>query len=813
MFADVIVPVSVPNTYTYGVPIELQDDIAIGQRVEVEFGKRKRYSAVVCKLHNRKPDVYDPKPILTLLDQQPLITKQQLQFWQWMSNYYLANIGDVMNAAIPSALRLSSESKVKLIMETEVDVNDLTDDEFLLFEALSNHQELGLDEIQLILDKKNIYPILSSLIEQRIIAMKESLQKKYKPKTKAFVRLSDKFQSENQKKQVLDELDRAPKQSDIALTYLHLFPNSNEWIEKKKLLQQAKASTAVFAALVEKGFFEEEQQEVERLVSDGDGELNASLTQAQNDALQEVQAAFTTNQTCLLHGVTGSGKTHIYIQLIEEQIQQNKQSLYLLPEIALTSQIIKRLKTYFGGKVGIYHSKFSDAERVEIWNKTLDGTYKVVIGARSAVFLPFQNLGLVIVDEEHDSSYKQYDPSPRYNARDAAIWLSHLFSANCLLGSATPSFESYFNAKTNKYKLVQLTERYGNIQLPKIELVNLLKQYIPGKTYQKFSKRLIDELKESLAHKKQAILFRNRRGYSSFVQCKQCAHNIKCDHCDVSLTYHKYKDQLQCHYCGFQQNIPYRCPACGNEELEKIGLGTEQVQEELNVFLPHAKIGRMDLDTTRNKHGHERIIQQFEDKKIDILVGTQMVTKGLHFNDVNLVGILNADAILKFPDFRAQERAFQIMEQVSGRAGRQGKQGLVIVQVRDDNDMVFTFLQQHDYDAFYEAAINDRWQWKYPPFYRLITITIKHKDWKTCQQAAVLFANELRKQTNEIIKGPSEPLVSKVRNYFLREINVTIEKDGQRLLAIKQKIQHTADLVKQKKGHSQLRIVLDVDPL
>ena len=813
MFADVIVPVSVPNIYTYGVPIEYQDELKIGQRVEVEFGKRKRYAAVVCNIHQNKPDVYEPKPIITLLDDQPLITKEQIRFWQWMSNYYMSNIGDVLNAALPSALRLSSESTVKLIMENDVDVNELTDDEYLLFEALSNNNELTIDEIRLILDKKNIYPVLSSMIEQRIVAMKESLKKKYKPKTKKFVRLNPIYSSEEKKKELLDELDRAPKQSSIALTYFSLFPQTNNWIEKKKLLKQSKASTSVFSSLLEKSVFEEEEREVERLTDDGTGNLNAALSTDQQRAVKEINNAFQQNKTTLLHGVTGSGKTHIYIHLIEEQIKKGNQSLYLLPEIALTSQIIKRLKDHFGGDVGIYHSKFSDAERVEIWNKSLNNTYKVIVGTRSAVFLPFQKLGLLIVDEEHDSSYKQYDPSPRYNARDAAIWLATLFNANCLLGSATPSFESYFNATNTKYALVNLKERYGDIQLPEIEIVNMLKQYIPGKTYRKFSKRLIDELKDILVQNKQAILFRNRRGYSSFVQCSKCAHNIQCDHCDVTLTYHKYRDQLECHYCGFKQKVPYRCPACGNTEMEKIGLGTEQVQEELNVFLPSAKIGRMDLDTTRNKYGHERIIQQFEEKKIDILVGTQMVTKGLHFDDVQLVGILNADAILKFPDFRAQERAFQVMEQVSGRAGRRGKQGKVIVQVRDEKDLVLNFLQQHNYEAFYKATIDERWKWKYPPFYRLIAVTLKHKDWKTCYQAAVLLGSELRKTTSAIIKGPSEPLISKVRNYYLQELFVTIEKDGQKMNAVKNILQQKTDFVKQQKGNSQLRINIDVDPM
>ena len=813
MFADIILPVSVPNTYTYGVPIEFHDELKIGQRVEVEFGKRKRYAGVVVKIHNQQPEHYQTKPILSVIDHEPLIKIHQLKFWKWMSTYYMANIGDVCNAALPSALRLSSESSIQLLIEDEIDVNELTDDEYLIFEALSQKRELSFNDAQIILGKETIYPVLSSLIEQRIIALKETLKHKYKPKTKAYIQLHKNYLTESAKQTMLNDLDRAPKQLDIALTYLSQFPNNNPWIDKKELMKKAKVSSQIVKSIVEKGYFVEEHKEVERLNDDKEGELNAELTPDQQQAKQQIDKAFAEQKTCLLHGITGSGKTHIYIKCIEDAIEQGKQVLYLLPEIALTSQIIRRLQDYFGGDVGIYHSKFNDAERVEIWNKTLNGQYKVILGARSAVFLPFNNLGLIIVDEEHESSFKQYDPSPRYNARDASLYLANQFKANVLLGSATPSFESYFNAQQNKYELIELTSRYGNNDLPTIELVNMLRQNIPGKTYQLFSKRLIDELKQSLELNEQAILLRNRRGYNSFVQCSKCAHSIKCENCDVSLTYHKFRDQLECHYCGFKQKVPYRCPACGNNELVKLGLGTERIQDELGVFLPKAKIGRMDLDTTRSKYGHEKIIEEFEQKKLDVLVGTQMVAKGLHFSDVNLVGVISADAILKFPDFRASERAFQLLEQVSGRAGRHKKQGLVIIQVRDEQDVVLKYLKLHDYKAFYEATINERWEWKYPPFYRLITVTLKHKDWKTCYEAALLLANTLRKQSDQIIKGPSEPLVNKVRNQFIQEIHLTLERKRDTIKSTKQLLAKSIDAVSQTKGFSQVRIFADVDPM
>lgn len=813
MFVEVIVPVSIPNTFTYGVPVELHNKVQIGQRVQVQFGKRKRYSAVVVNILDKVQVDYEIKPIISILDEQPLVTTTQIWFWKWLSHYYMANIGDVLSVALPSALKLSSESSVKLILEHEFDATELSDDEFLVFEALSTKNELKIQEIQLILGKKNVYPILTKLIQKRIVAMKETLKQRYKPKTETYVRLSDSFQDETEKKAILDALDKAPKQLAIVLTYLSIHLKELKWIHKKELLKKANASSAVFKALVDKQIFIEKQQEVDRLKNDYFGDLKANLSTEQTTAFQQVKVGFQEDKPVLLHGITGSGKTHIYIKLIEEQLKQEKQTLYLLPEIALTSQIIQRLRNHFGKDVGIYHSKFTDAERVEIWNKTLNKTYKVIVGARSSLFLPFQDLGLVIIDEEHDTSYKQFDPAPRYHARDSALILAHKCKANCLLGSATPSFESYFNARQGKYKLVELNQRFGDIALPEIEVVNMLKQFIPGKTYQKFSKRLVDELRAVKEDNKQAILFRNRRGYSSVVQCNACANTIKCENCDVSLTYHKFRDQLECHCCGFKQKVPYRCTACGHTELEKLGLGTERIQEEVNVFIPTAKIGRMDLDTTRNKNGHEKIIQQFERKEIDILVGTQMVTKGLHFKDVRLVGVLNTDGILKFPNFRVSERAFQLLEQVSGRAGRSGQQGKVIIQVRDDKDIVLNFLKRHDYKGFFDATIGDRWRWKYPPYYRQIKLILKHKDWKTNYQASIQLSNLLREKSNQIIKGPSEPTVAKVNTYFIQEILITLEKNHHEIVKTKRITQQCIDFILQQKGHSQLRINVDVDPM
>lgn len=813
MYVDVIVPVSVPNTYTYGVPVEMQEQVVVGQRVEVQFGKRKRYSAVITEIHDRQPAVYEAKPILSILDQKAQILAKQLDFWKWMSQYYMANLGDVLTAALPGALRLSSESSIELRMDIEIDANELSDQEYLLFEALSNQGNLSYTDAQAILDKDSIFPILQVMMKKGIIALKENLKEKYKAKKEIFLRLHPDLNSETQLQTMLDGLNRAPKQQEAMLFYLSLTQQKSVWLMRKDFVKKTKTSLPTIKALQEKNILELESREVDRLEQNDVEPFSTELSPAQAVAKQEVDQCFDENKVCLLHGVTGSGKTHIYIQCIEKQLAENKQVLYLLPEIALTSQIIQRLQKHFGGKVGVYHSKYSNAERVEIWQKCLRGDYKIIVGARSSVFLPLPNLGLVIVDEEHDSSFKQYDPAPRYNGRDAGIWLAFQNKANVLLGSATPSFESYHNAQLGKYGLVELKERFGKSVLPKIEIVNLNKQHIPGKTYNTFSKRLIEELRSVVADGKQAILFRNRRGYSSIVQCKTCAHVIKCQNCDVSLTYHKYRDHIECHYCGFNQKVPHRCPACDHDAMEKYGLGTQRVEEELNVFLPQAKFGRMDWDTTRNKHGHQKIIDKFERKGIDILVGTQMVTKGLHFDDVRMVGILNADALMSYPDFRSGERALQLMEQVSGRAGRKDEEGLVLVQLRDESHPVIQFLQNHDYIGYYHATIEERRRFYYPPFYRQINVTIKHKDWKTTYEAALQLSKIIREKTNQQLKGPSEPMVSRIKNMYLQELLLTMQKDRAIIQENKQLLKSAIDLLKQQKGMSQVRVIVDVDPI
>ncbi|MBX2844829.1 MAG: primosomal protein N' [Saprospiraceae bacterium] len=812
-FCEVIVPVSVPNTFTYSIPSALQPSVAVGCRVEVEFGRRKRYSGIIKRLHNEAPANYAAKPIISLLDERPLITKNQLQLWEWVEQYYLAHPGEVMNAAVPAALRLTSETTILLKANEDFDTQQLTDDEFLIFEALSYQSEITIGDVQAILSKQQVYPLLSSMLSKEVIVLKETLQERYKPKRVTFIKLADNFQEEDALRPLLDQLNKAPKQQEILLAYLDMNRTSRAWVRKKELLERGQASAASLKALVTKGILLEEQKEIGR-INDATGAYDSTqLSEEQQIAYANIQEAFTQKDVCLLHGITGSGKTHIYVKLIEEQVKQGKQVLYLLPEIALTTQIIRKLKQHFGSEVGVYHSKFNDAERVEIWNKTLNGSYKVVLGARSAAFLPFVNLGLIVIDEEHDASYKQYDPAPRYNARDMAIVVAKQFQAKVLLGSATPSFESYYNAQNNRYALVELFSRYGEATLPKIHIVNLYKQNIPGNNYKKFSKALIDELKSILDKKEQAILFRNRRGYSSFMQCTMCKNIPRCPNCDVSLTYHKYRHNLECHYCGFKHQPPRKCEVCGHDELVMIGLGTERIEEELSIFLPKAAISRMDYDTTRNKYGHQKIIDQFENRDIEVLVGTQMVTKGLDFDNVSLVGVMDADALINFPDFRAQERAFTLMEQVSGRAGRKEKEGKVIIQVRDERYPVLKYILDHDYKGFYQAAIAERKEFQYPPFYRMIKLVLKHRDRKKCEEAAYQLGHLLRQSIPQRIKGPADPMIGRINNYYLKELIILMQRKSDEIISTKKTLLHCIDEVKSLKGLKQLKVNINVDPV
>lgn len=779
LFCEVILPLAIAKNYTYRIPFELNNDVQIGKRVVVQFGKSKLYTAIVAAISEHPPEKYEAKYIIDILDSEPVVTPQQLQFWDWIASYYMCNVGEVMAAALPSALKLASETKVSLNKEAEFDRTTLHDKEYLILEALEIQPELTISDIAKLLGQKTVMPILKLMFEKNIISISEEVSQRYKPRIKTFIKLNDIYRDPEHQRELFNILEkRAPKQVDAVLAFLKLSRHQKN-ISKSELIEASGAGDASIRSLIEKEIFIAEDKNVSRLLYEDEEESDVfELSEKQQEALDGIQQQFEEKDVTLLHGVTSSGKTQIYIRLIEAMVASGRQVLYLLPEIALTTHIIERLRQYFGGSIGVYHSKFNDNERVEVWQKVLRNEYKVVLGARSAVFLPFTDLGLIIVDEEHETSYKQFDPAPRYNARDAAIYLGGVQSAKVLLGSATPSFETYYNATTGKYGLVTLGERFGGVQLPTTEVVSIA-QELKSKTMQEhFTSVLMGNMTTAIEAKEQVILFQNRRGYAPVMICKVCAYTPKCINCDVSLTYHKSSGKLHCHYCGYKEDSPSICPACGATQLEYKGFGTEKVEDDLQILLPEARIARMDLDTTRSRNSLQNILNDLEEKKIDILVGTQMVAKGLDFSDVTVIGIINADSLLKYPDYRANERSFQLLAQVSGRAGRRGKQGKVIIQTYDPSHRVIRQVIENDYADLYQTEMAERKNFKYPPFYRIINLDIKHKDPEKLYQQAEYLAGELRKQFGDRVIGPEAPLIGRIRNYYIKSIMLKLERDG-----------------------------------
>ena len=779
LFVEVILPLAIAKNYTYRVPFDMNDKIAIGKRAVVQFGKSKLYTAIIASVGKLAPEKYEAKYVIEILDDQPIITNGQLQFWQWLSEYYMCTIGEVMNAALPSALKLASETRVMLNKSFEYNRKTLHDKEFLIVEALDIQPELTVSDIVKLLGQKTVMPILKLLFEKNIINISEDINERYKPRTRAFITLNPIYHDQENLKELFSILEkRAPKQADSVLAYIKL-SRHQKTIAKSELIEESGAGDASIKSLIQKEVFIKEDINVSRLHYDTEDIYdNFELSEQQMEVLQHINDEFHQKEVILLHGVTSSGKTQLYVRLIEEMISRGRQVLYLLPEIALTTHIIERLRVYFGPQIGVYHSRFNDNERVEVWQKVLNNEYKVVLGARSSVFLPFKDLGLIIVDEEHETSYKQYDPAPRYNARDAAIFLASMHKAKVLLGSATPCFESYYNARIHKYGFAELTERYGGVKLPEIEVVSITEE-TKAKTMQShFTSVLMADIKQALSNKEQVILFQNRRGYAPVLMCKICAYTPKCINCDVTLTFHKSSGKLHCHYCGYKEDAPNICPACGSTHLEYKGFGTEKIEDELAMLLPDARIARMDLDTTRSRNSLQNILNDLEEKKIDILVGTQMVAKGLDFSDVTVIGIINADSLLKFPDYRANERSYQMLAQVSGRAGRRGKQGKVVIQTYDPGHRIIKQVIENDYKNLYFTEMEERRSFKYPPFYRIINLDVKHKDPEMVNNQATYLATELRKHFGERVIGPEFPLISRIRNYYIKTIMLKFEKDN-----------------------------------
>ena len=811
MFAEVIIPLALPKNYTWQIPDQLLDSITIGCRVEVNLGKNKRYAGIVKRIHNDKPTAFEPKEIHSVLDPQPVIQNYQLRFWEWMAEYYMCSEGEVMAASLPAHFKLSSETILIFNEEYGDDFSSLENEEYLVAEALLMKHELTLNEVQKILDVTHVYPIVNKLIAKKVCYVWESLKQTFNAKKESFVVLETAYDNEEKLSELLNNWGRAPRQMELLLSYLHLMKTQGE-VTKADLLKKSEASDAQLKSLVEKGILRIEKRSIDRLnYAPKDVVVDFELTPVQQEAFELVKHCFTEKQVCLLHGVTSSGKTHVYIKLIEEYIRKGEQVLYMLPEIALTSQIIRRLQKHFGGYIGIYHSKFSQNERVEIWNKVKSGELKIVLGARSSLFLPFLNLGLIICDEEHDTSFKQQDPAPRYHGRDSAIFMASLTRSKVLLGSATPGVETYYNAKQGKYGLVELLERYREVKMPEIALVdNRTVSRKPGEKIM-FSPQLLEEIQYSLAGKKQVILFQNRRGYSPYQVCTVCGWIAQCRNCDVSLTYHKFSNKLKCHYCGNIYPPTTTCQACGSDKLVQRNFGTEKIEELLQAELPEAKIARMDFDTVRNKNAHDVLIQQFEQRKVDVLVGTQMVVKGLDFDNVDLVGILDADGLLHFADFRVHERAFQLMEQVSGRAGRKDGQGKVLIQTINPGHPVLLHVGRHDYVGMYNEEIEKRKQFFYPPFARLIHLRLKHKERDVVTNAAQVLATDLAIKYGKYIVGPAEPVINRVRNLFLMEMLLKLPRDSQLIAACKEDIQQAVARLHSEKRFSRVIVTPDVD--
>jgi primosomal protein N' (replication factor Y) len=824
LFADVILPLPLDYRFTYRVPAAFQARIKVGARVIVQFGKRKFFSALVCNLHQNEPTgEFEIKDIDAILDEEPIVGVKQLQLWEWISNYYCCTLGEVYKAALPSGLKLESQTKICINPDAIV-TNEITDKENAILLLLESRKSATIQDLNRFLGQQSSLAVLKLLLEKNAVIVEEQLRESYKPKVVSTVRLNPEFQSEEKLNEMLGLLSKkARKQEQLLKIFLSetMFGELNlTEIGKKELLEIANSSDAVLKGLEEKQVLEVFQKETDRITRNHSADLLIKdLSEPQHIAYNEILSQFEVHQTVLLYGVTSSGKTEIYIRLIEEQLKLGKQVLYLVPEIGLTTQIINRLKTAFGNMAGIYHSKFNDAERVEIWFNVLNNNsgrrsnpYRVILGARSSIFLPFSNLGLIIVDEEHENSYKQFDPAPRYNARDMAILMGNLHGAKVLLGSATPSYETYFNARSNKYGLVNLTERFLGIKLPELISANTQEATKRKLMRSVFTPELYSEISTALANREQVILFQNRRGFAPYVQCGSCGWIPKCKYCDVSLTYHKNRSSLICHYCGHTMSMVSKCGECSSEDIKPRGVGTEKIEDEIKLLFPEARVARMDLDTTRAKRAYEQLIWQFETGKIDILVGTQMVTKGLDFDNVRVVGVLNADNLLNYPDFRSYERSFQLITQVSGRAGRKNKQGRVIVQTSQPNHPVILDVTENNFNQLFNRQMSERKMFRYPPYFRLIKIVVKHQNKERLDLAAIHLATSFRSLFNSNVLGPEYPVVGRIQTWFQKEILIKIPRDG-KIQEAKSKIMEVINQTKAQPNNSNLIVYADVDPM
>ena len=810
-YVDVILPLPLKGTFTYELSKYEFDKLEIGFRVAVSFGKRKIYTGIVNELHSNKPESYETKPIEFIYDDKRLVSKNQIDFWNWLSRYYFVPIGDVMKAAIPSTFLLESDS---LIIKKEIAddaANKMSDEEFLIYDAL-DFQNLKLNDISEIINKKNTFPIIQKMILSGYVELNYELKEKYRPKLLNVIFLESRLIDEINIKDSLNLLENTPKQKELLLSIIGMI-QSKDYLIIKDLKKTIKFSDTTLKSLEKKGFITIKKIKIDRnYTNDIKIDSSNSLTKVQNDVLSKLNKQLKEKDIILLHGVTSSGKTEIYIKLIEQYLKLGKQVLYLLPEISLTTQIIQKLRNHFANKISVYHSRYSLNERTEVWESVSNNkeNSQLVIGARSSVFLPFDNLGLIIVDEEHEVSYKQQEPSPRYNARDSAIYLSKIFKTKIILGSATPSIESTYNARNDKYGFVEIKERYGNIEMPFIHTIDM-KAETKHEFSPIFSKKLVDEINKAVDKGKQVILFRNRRGYSPQWQCGYCGHNIMCDNCDVTLTYHLHSNTLRCHYCGFQLKAEIKCDSCGMQTMRYRGDGTQQIEEVVKEIFPNSNVSRMDWDTTRGKWAFDKLINSFADHEIDILIGTQMITKGLDFKNVGLVGVINTDHFLNFPDFRAHEKAFQVLTQVAGRSGRSGERGKVYLQTYQPDHPIIINVINNDFDKMYTKQLIERKDYKYPPFVRLIRITMKDKSFDKLNSSSDWLNKAIRENFKGLILGPVYPEISRIKNKFHKEFLVKLT-DLKDLNSFRSKFQLIMKSFDSISKYRSVKVIVDVDP-
>lgn len=819
LYAQVILPLAVEGMYTYHVPEALQERISPGCRVLVSFGKKRIYTAIVYTVHHDPPEGFKPKNILDLLDEFPLVGEKQTQLWDWMSSYYMCTHGEVMRAALPSGLRPESESKVRYNQEYE-DEGVLDSYERLLLEVVKDQGELSVGELQLTGISKNPMSILKQLVEMGAVEINEFIRQTVSPKSISYLRFAEPFRTEQALHELLDQLSRAPKQRELVEKILDLTGTTH--LEqapsiRKKELTKATGATGALGALIKKGVLEQfEKEELgQEHDTDLDGQPLHALNKEQGGALKLIREQFANHQTVLLHGVTSSGKTELYVHLIREMLDKGKQVLYLLPEIALTTQIIVRIRQVFGNRVGVYHSRYSDSERVHVYRNLLgltdDESYGVVIGVRSAIFLPFTNLGMIIIDEEHENTYKQHDPAPRYHARDTAQVLALFHNARVLMGTATPSFESLYNARNQKFGYVTLSNRYGDVEAPEMVVANIKQAIKRKQMVSHFTPELTGAIKETLDRGEQIILFQNRRGYSHYIVCNDCGHIPKCERCDVSLTYHRISGKLECHYCGHKENMPTGCPSCKGTNMSMKGFGTEKIEDELPLVFEGIRVGRLDSDTTRSLNQTSKMIRNFEEGNLDVLIGTQMLSKGLDFSNVNLVGVLDADQMLHFPDFRAFERSYQLISQVSGRAGRRKTRGKVIIQTMDPDHPVIKYIMQQDHEGLYKDQMEERQLFGYPPFKRMIRISFRHKIPSILDGATDLITRDLKQIFSGRVFGPQYPPVRKTHNYFMKQIIIKIEREASFERA-RELLKEVLDTLAGNEVFKSVRISIDVDP-